>query len=89
MTELTKAADDINTARTGELQNHQVATINEQILEHDMQIAANDEAVELMQAQIAARRKDTKKRERAQIKLRQQRDIFARAAFELRQVNMP
>jgi uncharacterized coiled-coil protein SlyX len=89
MSAIERATDEINQARTGELQNHQVTTINEQIVEHDMEIEANERAIDAMREQIKLRQRDTKRRERAQAKLRQQRDIFARAAFELKQVGMP
>lgn len=89
MSAIEKATDEINAARTGELQNHQVSTINEQIVEHDMEIEANERAIDAMREQIKLRQRDSKRRERAQAKLRQQRDIFARAAFELKQVGMP
>lgn len=89
MSAIEKATDEINQARTGELQNHQVSTINEQIVEHDMEIAADENAIDVMQNRIKELRRDIKRRERAQAKLRQQRDIFARAAFELKQVGMP
>lgn len=88
-TELAHHTDQINHARTGAIQEHQVLTINDQIVEHDLAIAANDEAVEEMRNQIRLRQKDTRKREKEQAKLRTQREIFARAAFELKQAGMP
>ncbi len=88
-TDLAHATDQINAARTGAIQEHQILTINDQIVEHDMAIAANEESIEAMQNQIKVLRRDTKRREKAQTKLRTQRDIFARAAFELKQVLLP
>lgn len=86
---LAQATDTLNAARTGELQEHQILTLNDQIVEHDMAIAANENAIDAMRDQIKARQRDTKKRERDQAKLRLQREIFARAAFELKQVGQP
>jgi uncharacterized coiled-coil protein SlyX len=88
-TDLAHATDQINASRTGAIQEHQVLTINEQIVEHDMAIAMNETAIDEMREQIKLRQRDSKKREREQAKLRTQRDIFARAAFELKQVGMP
>ena len=88
-TDLAHATDQINAARTGAIQEHQILTINGQILEHGMEIEANERAIDAMREQITLRQRDTKKRERDQAKLRQQRDIFARAAFELKQVLLP
>lgn len=88
-TDLAKATDDINASRTGALQEHQILTINDQIVEHDNEIAGAEQAIEAMQDQIKKLRRDIKRREKDQAKLRLQRDIFARAAFELKQVGMP
>ncbi len=88
-TDLAKATDTINAGRAGALQEHQILTINGQILDHDMEIEANERAIDAMREQIKLRQRDTKKREREQVKLRLQRDIFARAAFELKQVGQP
>jgi uncharacterized coiled-coil protein SlyX len=88
-TDLAHATDQINAGRTGAIQEHQILTLNDQIVEHDMAIAANEESIDAMREQIKLRQRDTKRREKAQVKLRAQRDIFARAAFELKQVGMP
>lgn len=88
-TDLTKATDTINSARTGAIQEHQILTINDQIVEHDNEIAGAESAIDAMTDQIKKLRRDIKRREREQAKLRLQREIFARAAFELKQVGMP
>jgi phage shock protein A len=88
-TDLTQATDTINAARTGAIQEHQILTINDQIVGHDNEIAAAEQAIDAMQDQIKKLRRDIKRREKEQVKLRLQRDIFARAAFELKQVGMP
>lgn len=88
-TELAAEADRINGARAGEIEEHRIATTNDQISEHEAEIQAAEAAIEHYQDEIKRLRKDIRRRQRAQDKLRQRRAIFADAAHALRMTEYP
>jgi peptidoglycan hydrolase CwlO-like protein len=87
--ELAAATDDVNQARAVEVEHNQIVTVNGQILEHDAEIAQNEANIEGWLDAIKAARKDTRRRQRLQDKLRERRAIFAEAEFRLRQTEQP
>lgn len=89
MADIGKEVDQINAGRAVEIEGSNIATVNDQILEHDASIAQNDADIDACRDRIRACQKDTKRRERLKERLRQRREIFRRAEFELRTTEQP
>lgn len=70
-------------------ENQQVLTVNEQILEHEAAIEDKEGQIETMLNLVKGLRKAVRKHRADQDKLRKKREVFARAAFDLRQVDQP
>lgn len=86
---LTQAVTAINASQAIEREENSVATINDQIVENDLAIAANDKAIRAMQDAIRDRREDSRNRRATNARLRRQRAVFSRAAFQLRLIKEP
>lgn len=89
MEELAKAIAAQNLDRVVEVEEANIATVNDQILEHEAAMAQNRIDIESLRQAIRTRREDTARRKAEQRILRQRRKIFTRAAFALREVSQP
>ena len=87
--DLATETDAINRSRALEIAENNVQTLNDQIVENESHIAANDEAIALMREQIHARQADSRRRRRENAILRRQRTIFSRAAYNFKELRQP
>ena len=70
-------------------QEKSIATVNEQIVELDLERAANDDAIEVMEVQIRKLKRRNSTIDRQTLRLREKRQVFVRAAADLKALDMP
>lgn len=70
-------------------QERSITTINEQIVELDLERAANDEAMEAMEVQMRKLKRRNSAIDRNTARLRERRQVFVRAVADLKAIDMP
>lgn len=88
-TELAKATAAVNVARHVEIEENNVASINDMIVELDLRNAELETNIERCQDTMRANRKEIRHNVKRQERLRLQRDIFEESAMRLRKANHP
>lgn len=89
MNDLSQATAAVNAGRALELEETNIATVNDQIGELAARIAGNEGAIEAMRDAIRDKQRENREHKAQQARLRQRRAVFKRAAFQLREIDEP